>query len=435
MKHKLGVVAIAGLAIVAIGAVVRPTALAPLARFAPETNSVIATVQQWVHQTATHLTTTQFVVCAGVTWCIFVVALVLLARSKRNMPREPKPQQESTTATPSPNAVSIYPARMLERSGPQAQDAPKGSLAAGDRTQYPGPTQSPIVMPAAPHRVVEQRVIPGSQPAHQFGMRDAPMVHRNRGHVLALTGLSLSADGRLVPYGIFVVAEDVGAPQVRSQASQRAIEIIAAQVVPSLTTQQVSESKQLTALLKMAVMHAGLELWRQGTRLGTGLAATLAGVIIYGDIAHIVNVGDCRTYLFRPRAGLSQITSGRGMVSGNAGAESTPVESGPVYTYPPRDEITRNVGSDALPTAVETFEVRIQPDDLLLLSSPGLWKALSQQEIETILGAALGPPSAAEILAHEGASRAREDGMNIIVVSLPRDRMPGFGLPAPRAGL
>src|SRR5690348_8462494 len=89
MKHKLRVVALASLAIVVVGAVVRPPALESLAQLAPQSNAASA-AQQWIQQVTTHLTTTSFVVCAGVAWCIFVLALILLARSKRDMPREQK---------------------------------------------------------------------------------------------------------------------------------------------------------------------------------------------------------------------------------------------------------------------------------------------------------------------------------------------------------
>jgi serine/threonine protein phosphatase PrpC len=442
MKHKLRAVAIVGLAIVVAGAVVRPAALESLTRFAPRPSSALASVQQWLQQATSHLTTTQYVECAGVAWCIFVVALVLLARSKRNVPREPKPRRESTKAVPAADAKSPSPARMPERPVSQPHSAPVDSLGAGDKAASPSPTsptRSPIVMPVASDLAVERRARAGSQPVHQRGMRDAPMVRRNHGHVLALTGLSASADGRLLPYGLFVVAEDVGAPHTGSQASQRAVEVIAEQVVPALTTQRVPESEQLTALLKMAVMRAGMELWRQGTRSTMDLGAAMAGVVIRGDTGHVVNVGDCRTYLFRPRTGLVQIAANHGAVgtvSDVTGDEPPPIESWPVYASPPRDEIYHSVGDDALSAAVGTFEVSVHPDDLLLLCSPGLWKALRHQEIETILGGVIEPTSAAEILACEGASRAPEgSNMNVIVMYLPRDRIPRFGVPAPRASL
>jgi serine/threonine protein phosphatase PrpC len=437
MKHKLWAVALASLAIVVVGAVVRPPALESLAQLAPQPNAALA-VQQWIQQVTTHLTTTSFVVCAGVAWCIFVLALILLARSKRDMPREQKPQRESTKAATNADAAPTNIAQMPERSG--SHDAPVTSLGAGDEVLTPAPTSSPTVTPVtvtpvASDPAVEQRARSESQPVHESGMSDAPRIQPNRGHVLALTGLSLSADGRLLPYGIFVVAEDVETAHGGSQASQRAVEIIAEQVVPSLATQPVPQTKQLTALLNAAIMRVGMEIGCRGSCSTMGLATAIAGVVVHGDMAHVVNVGDCRTYLFRPRTGLVQITSDQGATSDVVEVGPPLKERGSMHAYPPRDEVFRHVRSDTLSTLWDTFEVSVHADDLLLLCSPGLWKALRQQELETILRANIEPPSTAEILAYEGASRAREESMHIIVVRLPRDRMPGFGIPAPRAGL
>src|SRR5262245_3592434 len=107
MEHNLPPAAKVGLAEVVMGAVVRPPALGSWSPVAPQSNSALA-AQQWIPQLATTLTTSQFVVCAGIAWCIFVLSLILLARSKRDVPREHKPQHKQTEAANPADAVPTH---------------------------------------------------------------------------------------------------------------------------------------------------------------------------------------------------------------------------------------------------------------------------------------------------------------------------------------
>jgi len=103
--------------------------------------------------------------------------------------------------------------------------------------------------------------------------------------------------------------------------------------------------------------------------------------------------------------------------------------------HPRRDEIYRSVGDNQATEEVDVFEVDVHPDDLLLLCSPGLWRALRQPEIEALLHAKIGPQDAAEMLAREGACRAGMEGFSVIVVRPLGEWMPQFGIPAGQARL
>src|SRR5262249_50752635 len=137
---------------------------------------------------------------------------------------------------------------------------------------------------------------------------------QNRGHVLALTGISLTHE-RLIPYGLFIAAEAVGSLRSGGEASRHAVEIIAEQVAPLLANDQALESEQRATLLKLALARASLDLRTQCIRTATDLRVAVTGVMVLGGSVHVINVGHCCTYIFRPNVGLRQITSDQSAVS------------------------------------------------------------------------------------------------------------------------
>src|SRR5262249_16295464 len=238
---------------------------------------------------------------------------------------------------------------------------------------------------------------------------------------------------QLRPYGLFMVAEDVGGTH-GGKASRRAVEVIAEQIAPSLANDRGLGSEQLATLLKLAIIRASLDLRQQCLHGARDLGVAVTGVMILGEGVYVVNVGHCRTYIFRPGVGLRQVTTDHSVVS--CLIENGLLEPEALYTHPRRDQIYRSVGDSQAPTAeVDTFEVSAHPDDLFLPCSPGLWQALRQSQIEAILRAEADPQHAAEALARAGASRVGVGAFNVIVVRPLREWMPAFGMPAGQVDL
>jgi serine/threonine protein phosphatase PrpC len=116
-------------------------------------------------------------------------------------------------------------------------------------------------------------------------------------------------------------------------------------------------------------------------------------------------------------------------------AEDESLEEDVHHVHALRDPVCSSNESSRLPCDVDTCEVYLDQDDLLLLTSPRFWQALTQPEVEAILRGAADARAGAKALARKAASRAEGQDFGIIVVRPLEGWMPSFGIAAAHAGL
>lgn len=438
-RHKLlRAMATAGIMSVAAAAIIRPSTFGMPARVASQASAAaLAAVRQWLHGAPTHLTTTQLVWAAALAWLLFVLSLVLLARSRPAESWAQAPRLDMSNAATLPD-VGRRPQGQVTEAMPHAvapplpiRPAPGDELVEYQELTNQAPrgqtTGALAVVPVAPDPVVEQRVEPAEQATRPIGTSDGSAVSQRRGHLLALAGSSLAREG-LFRYGLFILAEDTGIARTGGKASRRMVEVIAEQMAPWLASDRTLGSMQFAALLKMAVLRARIDLRQLSIRTATGLGAVVAGVMVIGDVAYVVNAGDCRAYVFRPGEGLVQITTNHAATPRLA--ENELPESESLRVDPRRDQICPCAEDDQVAAGADMFEVYVHPDDLVLLCSPRLWRALRKPQIEAILRTAPDSRSAAELLAREGKARSGEQDLSVLVVRPLEDAMAEFGMAA-----
>ncbi|TYC50104.1 Stp1/IreP family PP2C-type Ser/Thr phosphatase [Weissella muntiaci] len=110
-----------------------------------------------------------------------------------------------------------------------------------------------------------------------------------------------------------------------------------------------------------------------------GMATTLVVAIILADQVIIANLGDSRAYLLRNRE-LRQITEDHNL-AGELLRQGA-ITADQAAEHPGRHIITRSlgVGEDVM---LDIYEFALQADDLLMLTTDGLPKILSDREIIT----------------------------------------------------
>ncbi len=379
-----------------------------LTHLASDISVFLGAIRHWIWPAVAHTSPAHVVEGVGVAWFIFVLALLLRTRSDRAEPLDrespvrvsPADENDSTPASDvSPRRSSVYP---------------------------PVPRiPTPPGLPALHRSLLD----PPYAAADNLGSDIAPVSRVNgnqQGHLLALTGIATS-ERRPMPYGLFLVAEDVADSSSSGEASRRTVDVIATQIAPLLAHDAALERESVAALFEMAVLRASIMLLHHRMRQASDLGAVVAGMFVVGNDVYVVKVGHCPAYLFRPSTGLLEITRDQGVIS-------CPVRTGLVppaalYQHPRHDQIYRSVGGTQAATEVDTFALGVQRDDQLVVCSSNLWQSLSTSEIEAIVRIDTDPHSTAERLS-SATSRHSGRPAGVIVVRPLEEWTPSFGMSA-----
>jgi len=234
----------------------------------------------------------------------------------------------------------------------------------------------------------------------------------NEDSILALHG-TYPNHGRLLPAGLFVVADGMGGHASGQEASQLAIQVLSEVVLPTVRYNLGSE-EVFETLLADGTYHANLAVHERNQQEKKFMGTTMTSALVVGTNAYIVNVGDSRTYLYRQCDGLTQITRDHSVVARLV--EEKMIQVDEIYTHPRRNEIYRCLG-ERESVEVDTFSVPLQVGDSLLLCSDGLWEMVRDPDIQGILQSSNSSPSQATTrLIQAALNGGGHDNISVIVV-------------------
>ncbi|HLZ56959.1 MAG TPA: protein phosphatase 2C domain-containing protein [Ktedonosporobacter sp.] len=235
-----------------------------------------------------------------------------------------------------------------------------------------------------------------------------------------------------LPFGFFIVADGMGGHGNGQMASgiviQRLVDIVIPRLlagerrIHSLLVESIQSAHQ--AILQRSQEGAGAE----------GMGSLVTAALIIGETATIANVGDSRTYLYRPGYGLQQITKDHSTVATMVDAGLIGPED--VYTHPRRNEVYRALGGINNPIVeVDLFTLVLEEGDKMLLCSDGVWEMVRDEQLEMLMEVPQEPIYIAHTLYEASLRGGGVDNIGIIVAeyTIPQAEM-NMPLPFARPG-
>jgi serine/threonine protein phosphatase PrpC len=344
--------------------------------------------------------------------------------SQRPLPARPTKQQ---VAPPAPRSVLARPTNKLtalpqspvsqnapaQSQGPQGQHSAMQSLVELISTVPLTPPQAPIPIarPLVRSEATERR--PTTQLVVSTGL-DVGLKRRgkpNEDSLLALQNTRVLR-GNSCPVGLFVVADGMGGHDNGQEASHLVIQSLSRTVVPSIIYGPTDDN--YAELLAEGVHHANLEVYQRNRQVKADMGTTIVAALVVDSTAYVVSAGDSRVYLYRSTSGLTRVTRDHSTVARLV--ESGLIKPEEVYTHPRRNEIYRSLGHHPSED-LDKFILALQPEDVLLLCSDGLWEMVRDEHIrEIIASTASQPAQTSAALVQAALDGGGKDNISVIVV-------------------
>ncbi len=248
----------------------------------------------------------------------------------------------------------------------------------------------------------------------------------NEDSLFAIRGMR-NENGQAQQIGLFVVADGMGGHANGQDASRLAIQTIIDYVLPRLVhggdTQETAEK-----LLVDSVQLANQAVHQHNIENNADMGTTVTATLVVDATAHVANVGDSRTYLYRTSDGLTKVTRDHSVVASLVDAGI--IQPDDIYTHPKRNQIYRSLGEKPF-VEVDPFTVQLQPGDKLLLCSDGLWDMVRDPEIKHVLEMPTSDPQqTGSNLIKAALNGGGEDNVSVIVVNVmdhaPKQLTPGL---------
>jgi Serine/threonine protein phosphatase len=224
-------------------------------------------------------------------------------------------------------------------------------------------------------------------------------------------------------YGSFVllvIADGMGGVGHGREASRLATRTLVEYVSDALHCQWRS-ADALLPLLSDGMLYANETLYLHCQQQGCAMGTTMTAALVVGQNAYIAHVGDSRLYRYRASSGLTQVTHDHSAVA--ALLDEGLITPSEVHTHPLRHHIFRSLGIEAT-VEVATTTLQLEPDDMLLLCTDGLWNMVNDSQISTILAADMDLPEIAPVLIQAALAGGGADNVSAIVARLQALSMP-----------
>lgn len=208
---------------------------------------------------------------------------------------------------------------------------------------------------------------------------------------------------------LLCVADGLGGHARGEWASARALEVFAERVAERFESDGPEEAlRQAAAAANSAVNAEAMELGAPGA------ATTLVAALQRGSEMWWLNVGDSRLYRLTGGS-LEQVSQDHSWVAERVREGSIPADA--ARSHWKRNVVTRTIGFEP-EVEPDTGHLDLQPGDVLLLCSDGLFGPVTDDEIAAVLGQ-FEPGAAAPKLIELANKAGGPDNITVVVAGVP----------------
>lgn len=222
-----------------------------------------------------------------------------------------------------------------------------------------------------------------------------------------------------------LVADGMGGAKAGEQASKIAADVTRAQIQHEVEGKAPLDDAAWQALLSAAAKAANRRVYEAARndedRQGMGTTLTIA--LIVGDRLHVASVGDSRAYLMnaggvtKDGATTAQLTSDHSLVARLVDIGQITAEQ--ARTHPQRNILYRSIGTDPS-VEVDTLSEQLEPGDVVLLCSDGLFNHVRDEELANIALNQTDANRACEQLVALANERGGRDNISVVIVRAER---------------
>lgn len=206
---------------------------------------------------------------------------------------------------------------------------------------------------------------------------------------------------------LYIVADGVGGAMQGERASQYATQKVLYEYYHRLELSPLDR-------LREVIRQAGNEIYQYAEELGRGrMATTMVAVVVIGQKMLVANVGDSRAYLLRG-GDITQLTRDHSLV-GEMIRDGSMTEKEALHTKV-KNSLTRSLGGERNPH-VDLFEVDIEPGDRILLTTDGLTRYATGQQIAGMLGSGT-PQEVAEHMVRYALQQGGADNITVLPIEI-----------------
>ncbi|HVU70764.1 MAG TPA: protein kinase [Ktedonobacteraceae bacterium] len=264
----------------------------------------------------------------------------------------------------------------------------------------------------------------------------------NEDMLLIVQGLCTNLAPPPRPFGLFAVADGLRDQQGKSaggyEASRLAIETITDVLLPLLATplpsttytpagghrSHISRSfvgrkppslpeSMLEQWMRESVRRAGQVIYHCNADYETSMASTVTMALVYKHRAHVVSIGDCRAYHYRPGGALQCLTSDHTLAANLVQANLLRPDE--IYGNTKNKQLYRFLGQSNQ-VQVDYFVQEVEVNDLILLCTNGLWHMLRDTRLQELLARDGDPQKLARVLVDEANLAGGEGNVSVILV-------------------